>query len=256
MKKQIVIYIIVFFALPSFAQQASSIASGRPGQAIDTQVVGKGVFQVESGLDYLITKLTSFKATSQVFNNVLRLGLSERFEVSTVIDYQEDTFETNTTETSINGVSQWQLGFRYNLIPEHDGWIPTLGIQTRFRMKNVSENYRRDQVAPIVMASANSEISKRFSLTANGGVSYSGLSFVPTYIYILSLTQSLGACWATTYEAYGNESNDLKSSYLGVGLSYLINSDFQLDAYMSNGNNSGIKEFYSTLGLSWRTQLF
>ena len=127
--KTALISILILFPLISFAQRQPRIASGRPGQAIGPLVVGTGVFQVQTGVDYDRREFTNTKNTKRTLNNVIRFGLSEDFELSSVIDYRDETFDTNGVENNLDGVSQFQLGFRYNLIPEADGWIPAIGFQ-------------------------------------------------------------------------------------------------------------------------------
>jgi len=123
-------------------------------------------------------------------------------------------------------------------------------------MKQVGSDYDRDQVAPILQIAVAKTINKKFSVIGNWGMSYDGLTPVPNYSYVLSVSQSLGSRWGSVYEVYGNEAAEVRSTYLGVGLGYLLHDNLQLDSYISSGNNEGIKEFYFTLGVSWRTQLF
>lgn len=242
-----------------FAQTAPQIISGRPGQAIGPRVVGKDIFQIQSGLDLNRAKTSFLEQNLRTSNNVVRFGLSEKFELSTVLDYSQTANDNNVTNFSENfeGVSQWQLGFRYNLIPRSDGWIPGFGIQTRFRLKQISDNYKADQIAPITMLVTNHSLSDNFSVNLNGGISYSGNNAIPRYLYIVSVGQNFGSSdFGAVYEFYGNEFNDQHSNYLGIGLSYLANDDLQFDLYTSHGKNQGVEEFYITLGLSWRTWVF
>lgn len=227
--------------------------SGRPGQAIGGAVVGTGILQIQSGYDYDVDDMTQTRSTIQTLNNVLRLGLSENFEVSTVVDYSLVKNSFPGHQASIEGLSQWQMGFRYNVIPEDKDWIPVLGIQTRFRMKQVSHHFKINQVAPVIMVSAQKGLTEDFSFTANGGVDYNGSDNVPTYNWVLSLSQALTSQIGLTYEVYGNQYNDQNRQYLGIGLAWLLNSNFQLDTYVSTAKNQNAEELYATLGFSWRT---
>ena len=244
------------FSINSWAQTADSIATGRPGQAIGGRVVGAGILQIQSGYDHNTSEIGSSKSTSQTLNNIVRLGVSESFEFSTIVDYN---FTKNTSpgaENSFEGLSQWQLGFRYNIIPPVESWMPILGIQTRFRMKQTSARYSPNQIAPVTILSAQKGLSEMFSLTVNGGISYNGNDNIPTYSYVFSLSQSLTSCLGLAYEVYGNEYNDMDRNYIGLGLAWSLSKDLQLDTYVSTGKNQGIEEVYATAGVSWRTWIF
>lgn len=258
MKKMTVLLVGIFVSVQSFAQTAPQIVSDRPGQAFTHQVVGKGVFQIQSGLDLNRAKTSLIEQEVQTSVNEFRLGLSESFEISTVWNYSKTSSTNNQTSFSneFDGVSQWQLGFRYNLIPESDGWIPGVGIQTRFSMKQVSRNYQASQVAPTTMLFTNHTLLDDLNVSFNGGVAYDGNTAIPQYLYVISFAQNFTSNFGVIYEFYGNEYDDQDSNYGGAGLFYFPNKDLQLDLYASMGKNQGVEEFYMSLGLSWRTWLF
>ncbi len=258
MKKIVVTLFVVLSSASSLAQTAPQIVSDRPGQAFTHQVVGKGVFQIQSGLDLnkAATNLIDQEVRTSV--NEFRLGLSESFEISTVWNYSQTSTTNNATsfEDEFDGVSSWQLGFRYNLIAESDGWIPGIGIQTRFSMKQVSRNYQPSQIAPTTMLFTNHTLLDDLNVSFNGGVAYDGETAIPQYLYVISFAQNFTSDFGIIYEFYGNEYNDQESNYGGAGVFYFPNKDLQLDLYASMGKNQGVEEFYMSLGVSWRTWLF
>lgn len=256
MKHLLLLTVIVVSCSLAQAQLEGTITTGRPGQAIGGGVVGTGVFQIQSGIDVVTNQQTGIERTNHTLNNIVRLGLTERFEISTILDYSQDTVETNNLTQDFDGISQWQLGFRYNLIPSGEGWLPVLGLQTRFRMRAVSSEYRRNELAPVFMLSAVKALDEQWTVTGNYGVSYDGFTPMPTYNWVLSVSKSWGSRWSTVAEFYGSESNTEVSTFYGAGLAYLVNNDLQLDTYLSTGENRGIETFYGTVGVSWRTLAF
>ena len=206
-------------------------------------------------MDFQTVDQPGIERTKRTWKKVLRLGLSDRFEISYILNYNQDTVETSTIKQDFDGISSFQLGFRYNLIEPGDKFWPTLAIQTRFRSKAVSSDYRRNEIAPVFLLSAVKSIED-WGVALNWGPSYNGFNAVPTYNWVLSISKSLNEKWGTVGEIYGSESNGQGSTYYGAGLSYLVNSDFQLDAYVSTSNNRGIEEFYGTVGVSWRLLTF
>ena len=249
--------IVLLFSSYSSAQFKGTIQSGRPGQAIGADTVGIGVIQLQSGLDINTFEFPGgAERTNRALNNVIRLGVAERLEINSLIDYNSDTFKVGSIEEDFSGVSNFQLGLRYNLIREGLEWLPSLALQTRLRMKNVSGDYRREEIAPLFMLSAVKPIDETWTVTANWGFDYNGFDPVPTYRYVLSVSKALSEKWGSVAEFYGDETSGQGNSYYGVGLAYLINDNFQLDAYASTGNNRDIKEFYGTIGVSWRRLAF
>lgn len=257
MKVLMCFIVSVFFGFNALGQTSDSIRSGRPGQGIGPYVVGTGLLQIQSGVDYKKSDAGNAETSASVFNNVLRLGLSEAFELSVLGDWQEDVIKAGGITTSDKrGVSQAHLGFRYNVRDKASGFIPAIGVQTRFKLKHVSSEYKNDQVAPTMMLVLDHSLCDSLSLSTNLGMDYSGQDSIPTYNYVLGVSHSLSSTFGILYEFYGNERLAQKSYYGGVGLSYLLNSDLQLDIYVSRGDNQGISELYSSLGVSWRTSVW
>ena len=123
-------------------------------------------------------------------------------------------------------------------------------------MKQAGHHYSQDEVAPLILLATRHQLPEHLTLITNWGIAYDGLSPEPTYSYVLSLSQSFGENWGTVYEVYGSESEEVNANYLGFGVGYLISPDFQLDFYVSGGDNKDVEELYSTLGTSIRNQVF
>lgn len=247
---------VVLFSFSSFAQTSETISSGRPGQAIGSDAVGRGLFQVQSGVDFYQNSGEQMKSETRASNNVLRFGLSETFELRSIIDYQWDDSDQNGVQSHQQGISNMQVGFRFNVVDEADGWIPMFAIQNQFALKQVGNAYRPDQVASSVKVSMTHNLHPDLKLTTNLALAYDGETNIPRYDFVFSLTQSFTDTWSTVYEFYGNEYDDKESQYVGFGVAYLVNNDFQIDTYISSGRNNRVDEFYGTVGLSWRTRLF
>ena len=235
-----------------FAQSNSTIRTGRPGQSIGPYVVGTDYFQVQSGVDRAITRADS-KTNTTLLNNVLRYGLNESFEVSSVITLQEDSFPGSQVGDK-SGVSDFQLGFRFNLIGKPNGMIPGVGIQTRFKLTQVDSDYRSDHMAPIFTFVTNHSLSSEVAWVHNVGVSYDGVTTIPKYFLISNVSFPLSGNWGSFVEVFGNSQESVVAVYADTGLAYLYNKDLQFDFSLGGGENHGISESFVSLGLSWRTK--
>lgn len=245
-------FLSFIFCFSAFAQTHETIRSARPGQSIGPYAVGTGYLQIQQGADLLSSSGTSVDTDTTNSNTVFRLGLSEHFELSTLFVYQDDSGHL----IDQSGVSQFHLGFRYTLIDHPDGWLPGLGLQTRFKLDSVSSEYQSDAVAPIITLIMQHRLSDSVSLLHNIGVNYSGNGDRPLHFWTSNLSISLTESWGTFLEAYGNETLNGDQAYINTGLSYLLNKDLQLDAFTGWGNNNGVTEHLISLGVSWRAKLF
>jgi len=120
-----------FYCTYSSAGYSDTIATGRPGQSIGAGVVGKEVFQVQTGFEANKTETNGTSSKNSIINNIFRLGVSERYEISSVLDF-------NSLNNSNSNIGNFQVGGRVNLIKESNGWIPKLCFQSRLQLFNRS----------------------------------------------------------------------------------------------------------------------
>jgi hypothetical protein len=242
-------FIFLVFLIPNLllAQTADSIRSGRPGQSIGPFVVGTGYLQFQSGIDsnWLNGPLDE---SSYLLNNVLRLGLSEDFEISGVINWQDETLVFNKQR----GISSIQLGFRYNIISKSQGWIPSLGLQTRFQTNFVDSEYRAKNLAPIMILATGHNLTDSLGLNLNLGLKADGDTPILKYFYTTNFNYSLTDQWGTFLEFYGNERAGVRKNFIDTGLSYKANKDLQWDFSTGWGRNQDKDEYFVSLGISYR----
>jgi hypothetical protein len=247
--------ILLFFSFNSWAQMSPVIQSARPGQAIGPGVVGSGTFQIQMGHDLLSEKGSS-ETTTSLINSVLRLGITKDFEISAVVNRQEDTIKTTGSTQNRTGISVFQLGFRSRIIDHSDGLIPALAIQTRFKTDAVSNAYRSNDLAPVIIIAAAHSLCDQLSHTLNLGSAHDGNTASPTYFWRSNFSHPINDHWGTFLEAYGNVKNDIGTFYGDTGFEYFMNNDLKLDLSAGYGHNNGNKETFVSVGFSWRTGLF
>jgi len=238
------VFILLLLSLHmTYLMASKTIQSGRPGQSIGAGVVGRGLFQIQSGYD--IQKIDEKK--SQVFNNVMRLGLNDNFEMSSLINY--------TSEDTKSGISDLHIGFRSIIVKKSKGLVPLMAVQTRFKLKSVDSSFKNKDVAPIITLSAVHNLNHNFSLTTNLGFSGSGNDSQTNYFWTTNLTYSLNDDISLFIEPYGNIVGGEQKLLFNLGCDYLINNDTKLDFSLGKANNDSLKESFLSLGISWRTVL-
>lgn len=246
--KLYILLLVPIIPFVAYSQTNPTIRSGRPGQSINPYAVGKYFFQIESGFDY--QKMNSDEASeSRIFNNFIRYGLLENFDLNMLLNYQKDIFQTTTAQQS--GFSDLQPGLHYNFIPSATGPIPSLGLQARFRLPYTDSDYRSEQIEPIIILVTDHQLSD--SLTLNHNLEANTAE--TTYTLISNLSYSLTDKWSTYLEIYAESEDSLISVFTDTGMSYLYSNDLQFDLQGGGGSNHGRTEKFIGFGVSWRTPI-
>ena len=135
-----------------------------------------GMFQHQGG-----AFIESFSNSSEVehtgSNNIFRYSLSEITEISGVVDYRNT--EIRSTDTELNGISDFQLGFRVNLQKVPKGILPAIGFQTRFQLPFRGEDYKIEGSAPIILLATRHNLASWSSLQMNFLTKYDGKNPIP-----------------------------------------------------------------------------
>lgn len=247
--KKVIVLILMFVPMCLFAQYGETIRTGRPGQAIGGFALGKNVFQMQTGYNFnqiddgLNERFTTSNTT------VLRLGVTETFELSGLINWQTDEL-TNSFDTQyVGGVSNTQIGGRINL-SENNGWLPTIGLQGRVLLKFQSGPYEREDLGSKFILATGSKLTDKVSMVTNWGIVWSGNGGSASTVYVANFSYSINDKFGTFIEMYGGL-NDFSSNF-DTGLSYLVNKDFQLDVSTGWQGQDGVSDWFIDLGISWR----
>lgn len=233
------------------AQFAENIRTGRPGQAIGPYVLGKGVFQVQSGFEQYFRDYEKQAVSENTFlhNTVFRVGFSEKFEMNTLLDWQSTATKEQGISRTAGGVSNSQIGLRFNVL-ERKGARPGLGFQYRLLLPAQSEIYRRQHLGSAVAMATNNKVFKKINFVTNWSAIWNGNEAKPHFKYTLSASFDITSKLGGFMEVYG-EIDEWTAFYDG-GFSYLLNKDLQLDLYGGWQGVEAYKEFFISVGVSWR----
>lgn len=227
MKKKVIVVFTLFVTALASAQYSETIASGRPGQAVGAKTVGKNVFQIQAGVDYL-NDLKSF-----VPNSAFRYAISDWFEINSSIAY----------DSQIGDMSGLSVGTRINL---NDGKnnMPPMGLQVSFGLPVKSLEFS----SKVLFNIANS-FSDKWSYTINLGSGFDK-EFNTRGIYVFNFSYSVNDKIALFVEPYGTVKTSVLLNF-DAGIAYLVNKDLQLDFLGGYGINSG-EGLMLGVGVSWR----
>jgi hypothetical protein len=254
------VLIAILFTVPLFAfgQYAENIRTGRPGQAIGAYTLGKSVVQIQSGYNYNKLEYSNSDVKINSLNTVVRLGLTERFEISGILNYFDESSEGLSYYQPYlpfsyenNGIDNLAFGARVNL-SKNEGWLPAIGLQSRVILKFYDEPILSDGFGLANILATTNKINEKFSLTTNWLLIYSGDREDLVGRYVGNLSYSITDKVGVFAEIYANLLEPESTSYDG-GFSYLVNNDLQLDLSAGIQNDDFYAGYFIDFGFSWRT---
>lgn len=228
-----------------------TIRTGRPGQAIGGFAVGEKIVQFQQGIEYFSSDNNDYNQQGYLSNNVIRFGVMERVEISAVIDYKFEKWATDSLKWSLNGISNFQLGFRVHL-NDQKKWIPATGFQFQLRIPNISKDYRVQHLAPAATFVATWSLPHETLLSANWVMEYDGNNPVVTGKYIINYSFPLSGKWSGFIENYGQLRGTVFQTRFDGGIAFLMNSNIQFDLSAGVGQNQKTRDFFVGSGISYR----
>lgn len=255
MIRQIFLLIIILqFSQQTKAQFNETVRTGRPGQAIGPFAVGKYVFQTQTGFDVggFNGNQNNISSYHLAPNKVLRFGITRTFEINSAWEYRNDNYKIVNSSFTTNGLSGATIGTRINLY-EGKIYIPSVGLQIGFKLPILSQPYNPKYIAPKIMLIASEKVNDKISLLINLGMNYNGNDARPNGVYVANISYSINSKWGTFIENYGSFTSNTFENRWDTGLAYLVNNNLQLDIYGGAGYNNNQVDYFTSIGISWRT---
>lgn len=232
-----------------------TIVTDRPDATEASSTVGAGVLQIETGGFYTSFEEESFKAESYGFNTtLLRYGLLENLELRLGWNFEEIRFSSNGVEDPnvLSGFSPLLAGVKLD-ISEENGILPEIAlIGHLFLPLSASTDFRPETTGADFRFSLSHTLSEKSSLGYNVGAQWGNDSPELAYIYTLAYGYSITDKFGFYAELYGDLPEDSKANHLwDAGLTYLINSNIQLDATVGSSITKG-QDLLLSAGVSYR----
>lgn len=225
-----------------WGQTHSSIRSVRPGLSIGPFTTGKGILQIQSGLESnaLWGENTRYRANS----HVIRFGLMEHWELG--VGLGQDQFFSTSGDVSLRPSSPYTLRSRWNII-NATGHSPSLGFQAQIRIPwtDLSQQF----LSPKLVLSAAKPLNNYLILTSNfGGV------WEFDFMYFASINARIRPHlkWTILAELLREWHPNMEVNKWSFGMAYLVNPNFQLDFGVRNNARQMNEDLSSFVGLSYR----
>lgn len=250
-----VIYTLLLFgANVSYAQYQTTISADRPGATVSAFTVGKKVLQGEHGVMFFDNFPDSVNINTYTTEHVVRYGLSERFELNSLFEYQADIFRFKQKDfLKQNATSKLQIGFRANLCSEKK-WRPAISFQTRIAIPRISKLYGAKYTSAEMTLSTQYSLPKNLTFVTIWVMAFDGNSPAPLGKYALNLGFPIAKNLNGYIENYSNWQAQTFQTRVDGGIMYLIGNNLQLDLSAGFGRNQGVTDYFVATGIAWRVR--
>lgn len=260
-KNSYLLSVLLFLPILAFTQEDATsrepLVTDRPDATEASSTVGKGVLQFETGGLYETYESNNIKTEDYTYNTMLiRYGLLDNLELRLGWDFVEGVTKVNGNKLDnvMSGLSPLLLGMKLD-IAEENGCMPEIALIGHvFPVFSASEDYRPEYTAVDFRFSLSHTLSEKSSLGYNIGAEWGNDSPEATAIYTLAYGYSFTDKLGMYAEVYGDFPEDSSANhYWDAGITYLVNNDLQLDAYVGTSIAEG-QDLLLGLGFSYRAK--
>jgi hypothetical protein len=238
-----------------------AISPDRPSVAESSQVVGKGRFQLETGIQWDRRRDPDLHERTLTTPTLLRIGLGERAELRVETDGRtivHDADPASGQHTVTAGYADTSLGVKWH-VAEQRGSQPSLGVLLHADLPSGSRELRGRGVRPSLRLAADWELPNGLELTVMPGVGVDSDERGARYGYGV-LAVELDKAFSERVHGFAElaapqvarADHGGTQAVFDAGLTYLVNKDLQLDAALVRGLNRRTPDLGLTVGLSLR----
>ena len=230
--------------------------SDRPLQSESAYLVGKGYFQIETGIMYVERDdQQQHLERIRLGTTNLRYGVFSNFEVRLSDSYewvhvQEKEDLNDSTES---GMGPLTAGFKVFVARERKWW-PQMAIIGTITFRHVGdEAFSPTFSYPTGKLLCSHAVTKSLKLGYNIGFAYSGETADGFFLYSIFPTYNITPKLIAFAEVYGNfDHGDAPNNRGDAGFSYLIRKNLQVDISAGMAFDKDIDRFFASTGISWR----
>jgi hypothetical protein len=264
MHKIILSICVVFITQCAVAQ----IETDRPNFTSSTNVLPKGALQIETGFVLEKNKesvggirgpSTLTQRNLTVNTSLFRFGLTDKVELRlyTAVNSNQLLVESGLvipdTTIKTSGFQTSFIGFKTNFYKSDKVSIGFLGhLYIPELASGDFANIAGQRIAPEFLIPLTYDITDRFGIAVQYGLSWDGSTPNPTTSYTLSLGYSITDKLSAYVEPYGFHNPYGETTHLvNGGFTYLINDDFQVDLTGGFGLNEAAPDNFINCGASF-----
>ena len=248
------------FVLPfeALAQETNWVpmVTDRPDATESAVTVAVGVFQLESGYTFDEVNGATIHNLGEI---LLRVGVADILELR----FGVNSYQWARAPTAIEqGLQDSTIGLKLRLV-DNGGKTglgsPQVALLASTSLPTGSSLVSQDKVQPEMRLSVGWDLSKRLALGTNLFYTYTNDITVDKRSHQAGTTLSLGialtdrwGAYAEYFGAYTMVRDGPREDYVNGGITFLVESDFQLDARIGYGLNGLEDDFFVGFGNSVR----
>ena len=268
--------VLTFVATDTSAQEDAAqktdpmqepLITDRPDFTESTETIPAKHFQLEAGYTFTYDREGKRRVRDHAAPEfLLRIGLVDNLELRIGWDgyfWTQSRFEAETRsgrriarEDWNQGANDLSLGFKYKFV-EQDGWMPHLGVIGAITVPSGSAGVSSGDVDPEIVLLWAFDVTDSFAVAGNVGLAAptdDGDRFFQTSASLsaaVALSQKVGT-YVEYFGFYPNTEHSDAAHSVNVGLTYLINNNFQIDWRIGAGLNEEADDFFTGVGFAWR----
>lgn len=267
---------ILGFSASNYAQFTDQINSNRPGNSAGAFSVGKKVFQLEGGLNYINEShsIVDYDASGFGLDFAARYGVwKEQLEVTLDAQFQMDKYTSGSFENNRSGLRQTTLGAKYLVYdpfkkgeekPNIYSWkanhrikwkqfIPAVAVYVgaNYTMENDFSIPGESVLSPKAAVIAQNHFGSKWVLVTNLIADKIG-SITSNYSYILTLTYGINEKWSAMIENRGIKGDYYSDGIFTLGATHLLKDNLQVDVSINKSIKDTPSIIYGGVGCSWR----
>ena len=244
--------IVTLFALYiSTWFNAQEIVTDRPDQTESSITVENAALQIESGVNF---ENVNNHAIKSVFgpSTLIRYGISNGIELRFVSQYESTKIELVGSSLDYSGFNDLEIGAKIQLFKMENKNIE-IAFLSHLILPTAKTNLTTTNFGVVNKLAFSHVLSNKIGLGYNIG--YDLIEKQSALTYSLALGFALSETIGFYIEPYGSwgEANIFENNF-DVGLTYILNNNFQLDVSYGRGINNDME--YVSAGFSWKIPKF
>jgi hypothetical protein len=237
------------------------ISPDRPDFVNSPDVVGKGRFQAEAGVEWDRQRESDEHSRTITTPLTLRYGIGESFELRLETDGRsiEHASDPSTGEhTTTAGYADSAVGFKWHGA-DQQGSVPAYGVILEAYLPSGSRALRTPGVRPVLYVPAEWSLPNDFSLGIMPGLGFDRNDDGAHYGYGVmaaslgkDFNERLHGILEVALPQIARADNGGTQARIDTGVAWLVNKDCQVDAIVMHGLNHNTPGLSVGVGLSFR----
>ncbi len=244
--------LLLALALSTTQAQIRPIFTDRSSQTDAVDIMPAGRVQFEVGYFFFTEDAGSIETSgSSIPNLKIKYGISEKFEVNIITNYQTLKVEIPGSTNKFNGLSPLSIGGKL-MIKDGDGPNPKMSATGNVIFPTLgSEDFENDDLNAIFRLIMENDLGSGWAMTYSVGVDIldNDNPFAGTIMFGKGFSDQISA-WAEVFASFINDAGDPYG--VDFGIAYLVSDDLSVDASFALPLNDNAIDFFFNLGFGWK----